>query len=93
MMVLMKRPVIILVVVVLAVGALYLSGRMDTRLAHVGLNYTTCVQYGAGAILCGSAAKDAQQRMADVGQCIPWISGAAQQGCSPAFEVKPGMAP
>ena len=48
-----KRQVLI-VLVVLALGSLYLTGRLDHLLYNVGLNYKECARNGLGATFCGS---------------------------------------
>jgi hypothetical protein len=61
------------VVVLVAVGAYWSTGRMDLALANLGLNATDCAQNGFGAMLCGDqlkawkkeVKKEAEQAKAD----------------------------
>jgi hypothetical protein len=46
------------VVVLVIVGILYFTGKLDPLLANVGLNFHPCVKNGFGATFCGQDAKN-----------------------------------
>jgi hypothetical protein len=56
----------LLIAVVVIVGALYFTGRMDHALYPLGLNFTTCARNGFGATFCGSELTAYQARFQDI---------------------------
>ncbi len=58
----MKWKVTLLVVVVI-VGVMYFSGRLDYALYNVGLNFNTCARNGFGATFCGADLTEYENRM------------------------------
>jgi hypothetical protein len=50
-------------IVVLIVAALYFTGRLDNTLYKVGLNFHKCAENGFGAVFCGSALTDYENRI------------------------------
>jgi hypothetical protein len=63
-----KRVVIGSVVVILV--GLYLSGRLDPLLYKVGLNFHKCGQNGFGAVFCGSALTQYENRIRGAEQAV-----------------------
>jgi hypothetical protein len=61
---------LLLVLLVLAIGGLYLSGRLDHLLYNVGLNYNQCARNGFGAVFCGKELTEYGER----------VSGAEREG-------------
>lgn len=79
-----RRQVVIAVVVI--VGALYLSGRLDYALYPVGLNFHTCARNGFGATFCGrdltayeARIHGAQRQLQETEQSITSSESAALQ--------------
>jgi hypothetical protein len=58
--------VIGLLLLVLALLGLWTTGRMDTTLAGVGLNYHDCVKNAFGATFCGADAKKYEQNVQSI---------------------------
>lgn len=70
---------IALAVVVGAVLALYLLGRLDYALYPVGLNFHDCARNGLGATFCGSDLTQYEQRWQGVQEQIQQAQQAAQR--------------
>jgi hypothetical protein len=51
-----KRVIVGLLLAVIALLGLWVSGRMDPALAHIGLNFHDCIQNPFGATYCGDSA-------------------------------------
>lgn len=58
----------LIVAVVLALGGLYFSGRLDHLLYNLGLNYHECARNGLGAVFCGSELTEYRERIAKAKQ-------------------------
>lgn len=59
----MRRPLSILIVLVaLALAALYLHGNLDRLLYGVGLNFNECARNGLGASFCGKELDEYRER-------------------------------
>jgi hypothetical protein len=73
-----KRIIVGLLVAVLALMGLWVSGRMDPFLSHVGLNYHDCVQNAFGATFCGDDAERYQRDVQGVADTSPQDAANAQ---------------
>jgi hypothetical protein len=69
---------LLIVLLVLGVGALYFSGRLDHLLYNVGLNYNQCARNGLGAVFCGSELAEYRTR----------VEGAAREGKEASEKVE-----
>jgi hypothetical protein len=56
----------LIVLVVLALGGLYFSGRLDHLLYNVGLNYHECARNGLGATFCGHELTEVRARFSRI---------------------------
>jgi len=66
----MSRKSIVIAAVVVILGALYFTGRLDYALYNVGLNFRECARNGFGATFCGSDLTAYQNRIRGVQQSV-----------------------
>ena len=57
------RTALVITALMLLVGAGWTHGTFDNFLWKVGLNYQDCAVNGFGAVFCGDALKEYQQRI------------------------------
>ena len=69
--------------------ALYFTGRLDPTLYKVGLNFHRCGQNGFGAVFCGSALTDYENRINSLNQATTTASSTAATTASSTAATTP----